>query len=261
MPLTEFQTRIFKVISANRNPESYVAGGVVIHRDKTSSRYSKDIDLFHDTAQALNTSVELDADALKHAGYQCDFSMRQPLFHRADVAKEGNRVRLEWAADSSFRFFPVVPDDVLGFRLHDADAATNKVLAAAGRQKVRDFIDLIHLDETYISLGVAIWAAAGKDDGYTPELIVDQLRRNSLINPATLDGVKFAQPIDAIALKQSWLNCLRNAETLIAAMPADSLGCLFLDRNQQPARGIAFDPSWTPHYGSVKGAWPKIVTE
>ncbi len=44
---------------------------------------------------------------------------------------------------------------MLGYRLHDADAATNKVLAAVGRQMVRDFIDLMHLDRTYISLGIA----------------------------------------------------------------------------------------------------------
>ena len=261
MPLTEFQAQLFKVISANRNPESYVAGGIVIHRNQDSSRYSKDIDLFHDTAEALATSAELDSEALKRAGYLCDFSMRQPLFYRAEVAKDGERVRLEWAADTAFRFFPIVPDDVLGYRLHDADVATNKVLAAAGRQKVRDFIDLIHLDQTYISMGVAIWAAAGKDDGYTPELIIDQLRRNSLINPATLDGVKFAQPADAVALKQTWLNCLQKAEALIATLPSDSFGCLFLDGSGQPPRGEVFDPSWAPHYGSVKGAWPKVIDD
>ena len=37
---------------------------------------------------------------------------------RAEVARDGNRVRLEWAADSAFRFFPIVKDEVLGYR-HD----------------------------------------------------------------------------------------------------------------------------------------------
>jgi hypothetical protein len=259
MPLTEFQAEIFKVISANRNPESYVAGAIVIHRDATSSRYSRDIDLFHDTAEALVLSTELDSESLKKAGYTVDFTMRLPMFHRADVHLGRDRVRLEWAADSTFRFFPIVPDEVLGFRLHDADVATNKVLAAAGRDKVRDFIDLIQLDRSYVSLGVAIWAAAGKDDGYTPELIIDQLRRHSRINPATLEGVKLARPADAVALKQEWLECLKQAEELIASLPPENLGCFYLDHKDQPARGKIFDPSWKPHYGSVKGAWPRLA--
>jgi hypothetical protein len=261
MPLTEFQAEIFRIISANRNPESYVAGGIVIHRDVNSTRYSRDIDLFHDTAEALVLSTELDSEALKKAGHTVDFTMRLPLLHRADVRLDRDHVRLEWAADSTFRFFPIVPDEVLGFRLHDADAATNKVLAAAGRDKVRDFIDLIQLDRSYVSLGVAIWAAAGKDDGYTPELILDQLRRHSRINPATLEGVKLAQPADAVALKKEWLDCLQAAEALTATFPSDPLGCLYLDQNGQPACGETFDPAWVPHYGSVKGAWPRLAQE
>ena len=46
MPLTSFQSDVFKVISANRNPDSFAAGGIVINRDRDSARYSDDIDLF-----------------------------------------------------------------------------------------------------------------------------------------------------------------------------------------------------------------------
>jgi hypothetical protein len=40
-------------------------------------------------------------------------------------------------------------DALCGYRLHDADAATNKMLALAGRSEVRDFVDVLHLHETY----------------------------------------------------------------------------------------------------------------
>ena len=136
MPLTQFQADVFKIISRNRNPDSYVAGGIVIHRDAASSRYSKDIDLFHDTSEAVAASAKLDEVALREAGYEVEFSMEKPTFHRASVAREGQKIRLEWAADSAFRFFPIVEDEILGYRLHNADVATNKVLAAAGREKI-----------------------------------------------------------------------------------------------------------------------------
>ena len=248
MPLTPFQADVFKIISAHRNPDSYVAGEIVINRDDASSRYSEDIDLFHDTSAAVRTSAEMDAAALTAAGCEVRFSFREPTFHQASITKDGESVRLDWAADSAFRFFPIVQDEVLGFRLHDADAATNKVLAAIGRQKVRDFIDLIQLDRTYISLGVAVWAGAGKDEGYTPEMIMQELRRNSRINPVSLEGVTLVNPQTPVALKAEWLERFAKAEALMATFPPlpERIGCLYLDSNGHPARGDKFDPSWSP---------------
>lgn len=83
------------------------------------------------------------------------------------------QLKMEWAYDSAFRFFPVQTDDLCGYRLHDADAATNKVLALAGRSEIRDFVDVLHLHDTYLSLGALVWAASGKDPGFTPEFLLD----------------------------------------------------------------------------------------
>jgi hypothetical protein len=261
MPLTSFQAQIFKTIAANRNPDSFAAGGVVINRHENSSRFSDDIDIFHHTAQAVSTSADADAETLTNAGYGFEFLRREKTFQQAIVRRGDDYVRIDWAADSAYRFFPIVKDEVLGYRLHDADAATNKVLAAVGRQKVRDFIDLMQLDRDYISLGLAVWAAVDKDEGYTPPLVMEFLRRNSLINPATLEDVTFVKPETPLTLKKRWLERLEAAKQLISSLPQQPLGCLYLDRNGQPARGDVFDPSWTPHFGSVGGAWPKIVTD
>jgi hypothetical protein len=88
---------------------------------------------------------------------------------------------------------------------------------------------------------------------------MQELRRNSLINPATLGRVKLASPADAVALKTEWLNRFAVAEDLIATIPPEPIRCLYLDPSGQPARGEVFDSSWTPHFGSVGGAWPKII--
>ena len=64
MPLTPFQAEVFRVLASNRNPDSYVAGGIVINRDDESARFSEDIDLFHDTSLALKISAEADAQSL-----------------------------------------------------------------------------------------------------------------------------------------------------------------------------------------------------
>ena len=46
MPISRLQSDILRVIAAQRDPESYVAGGVPINR--TGPRYSADVDIFHE---------------------------------------------------------------------------------------------------------------------------------------------------------------------------------------------------------------------
>ena len=79
--------------------------------------------------------------------------------------------------DSAYRFFLVQRDVEFGWRLHLADLSTNKVLALAGRWEARDFVDTLYLDDSFASLGLLAWAAAGKDPGLTPALILEQANR------------------------------------------------------------------------------------
>jgi hypothetical protein len=260
MPVTPFQQEVFRLLSSHRSPDSYVAGGTVIQRAPDSSRTSDDIDIFHDSPGAVAASAGADAETLRSFGFDVQFRRQESTFCQASISKGDESIRLDWAMDSAFRFFPVVPDEMFGFRLHDADVATNKVLAAAGRQKVRDFIDLIYLDKTYVSLGVAIWAASGKDEGFTPDLILSELRRNCRINPASLEGMALTPPQSPTLLKAEWLKSFDAAEKLLASLPPDKLGCLFLDKDTGlPGSGPVFDPSWKPHFGTIKGAWPRLA--
>ena len=52
MPLSALQRRVLAAIAAQRDPESYVAGGTAPHRHGT--RGSADIGLFHDGEAALD---------------------------------------------------------------------------------------------------------------------------------------------------------------------------------------------------------------
>ena len=46
VPLSNIQTKILRLIAANRDPESYVAGASPLNRD--APRISDDIGVFHD---------------------------------------------------------------------------------------------------------------------------------------------------------------------------------------------------------------------
>lgn len=170
-------------------------------------------------------------------------------------------VRLDWTTDSAFRFFPVQPDQDFGYCLHPADLATNKVLALAGRQEIRDFLDILWIDRTYLSLGAVLWAACGKDPGYTPALILDQANRHSRYQESDLKTERLARPVDLGELKKQWLAARERAERLFERLPAEELGCLYLDESGRPVTPEPGDASFVGlrrHVGSVKGAWPRF---
>ena len=135
------------------------------------------------------------------AGYELSWLLRTPSFHRALVTAAGRQLKIEWAHDSAYRFFPVQRDDLCGYRLHDADAATNKVLALAGRSEIRDFVDILHLHATYLSLGALAWAAGGKDPEYTPQFLLDYACRHVAYTQEDLDRLSLREPLDLGEMK------------------------------------------------------------
>ena len=261
MPLTPFQREAVRLLAANRNPESHLAGGAVLNRGEEGLRYSDDLDIFHDVAASVAASAETDAKTLQDAGYFVEWTLRGEGIAKAVVSRGQNQLRLDWTTDSAFRFFPVQPDEEFGYCLHRADLATNKVLALAGRIEIRDFLDILLLDQSYLSLGAIVWAACGKDQGYTPPLLLDQTNRHCRFQENDLRGEHLARPVDLRELKVQWLAARERAEQLFERLPAEELGCLYLDPDNNPVTPEPDRPAfagWKRHFGSVRGAWPKI---
>ncbi len=265
MPLGDFEREVLRLLAANRNPDSFVAGATVLHQSPDSPRRSEDVDVFHDQPEALLSAYEADTAELQQAGFEVEPVGRvQPEFRRAIVRRGGQQTKIEWVQDAAFRFFPVEPDLELGWRLNFWDAATNKVLAMAGRQKIRDFLDCLYLHQHRLHLGALVWAAGGKDPGLTPEYILDWATRGNRFFPEDLADVRLGKPIDLVATKQAWLVAVHEARELVARLPVTELGCFYLNAAGQPVCPDPAAPDFvllTRHYGSVKGAWPRIVEE
>ena len=261
MPLTSIQIQVLKAIAANRSPESYLAGATVLHRGSDTPRFSQDLDLFHDLEESVALCAETDAVTLRAAGYEFRWLLRTPSFYRAVLSDEGQQLKIEWAQDSAFRFFPVQEDNRCGYRLHHADAALNKLLALAGRQEIRDFVDILHLHDSCLHLGAMAWAACGKDPGYSPGFLLDQAGRHVAYTQADVDRLSLRDPLDVKSLKKRWIKALEEAQRLADALPPDEVGCLYLDAEQAP---VTPDPAsggftaLTRHHGSIRGAWPTV---
>ena len=261
MPLTPFQSDTLRLLAARRSPESFVGGGTVLNAGDNSPRFSRDLDLFHDVETSVATCAETDAATLRDAGYSVAWLLRQPLFQRAAVTRQGEQLLIEWMFDSAFRFFPVEQDELAGWRLNRFDAATNKVLALMGRGEPRDYLDVIHFHEQQLSLAALCWAAAGKDPAVNPFMILEECQRTTRFRPEQFADLLLAAPPQPVRWKQSWLAASRQAEQLLPRLPPDEVGCLYLNHAGTPVHPDPDDPAFpslTRHYGSIRGAWPVV---
>jgi len=261
MPLTAFQREVAGLLAANRNPNSHVAGGAPVNRSDTSPRYSADIDIFRDVEDAVATSARLDTQCLTSLGFQVDIKIQMSSHFRAEVRRGEDFLKLDWSANAAFRFFPAIPDAVFGYCLHTADLATNKVIAMADRAEIRDLLDVLYYDAGYLPLGQLVWAACGKDLGYTPESLIQMLNRHAVIQPHQLRAERLTREIDPLELKTRWTDARDRAIELCNKLPSEDVGALYLNASGEPP---IVDPDSADfhllrrHLGAVCGAWPEI---
>ncbi|MBM4345704.1 MAG: hypothetical protein FJ100_20210 [Deltaproteobacteria bacterium] len=263
MPIGDFESLVLRVLAAHRHPDSFVGGATVLHATADSWRYSQDFDVFHDAEEALTAAFGTDSAALRSAGFDVAPSGPVgPTFRRAIVSRGDARTKVEWVLDSAFRFFPVEPDLALGWRLSFWDAATNKVLAMAGRHKVRDLLDCLYLHQHHLHLGALVWAAAGKDPGLSPEFVLDWAVRGSAFRVEDLAEVRLGRPMDIGDIKTAWRTAVAQARALVDRLPPDEIGCLYLDERGAP---VAPDPTAASfaklrrHFGRLGGAVARVA--
>jgi hypothetical protein len=265
MPLTPFQKEVMAVLSANRSEASHVAGGVVINATDDSARFSKDFDIFHDSVEELADASQRDVASLVTAGFEVEKLEREEewkqlaSFRKARASRGSDSVEIDWAHDSVFRFFPVVRDETLGWRLHLFDVAVNKSLALSARTQTRDYIDIVELTRRY-SLEAILWAACGKDPGFNPISLFTMVMRFARVDPATLEEIK-ARHLDPIALKKEWIAASDQAREEMTALadeqPDAPIGVAFVDAKGEPG-WIRRDPALRVHHPSLRGCWPVV---
>jgi len=218
MALTPLQRRICLLLAEQRKRvgESYVAGGDALNELLGGTRRSRDVDPFHDTAEALAVTWERDQATLAVAGLRVTPSRDGPSFVQAQVGDGTNTEVLQWVQDSAYRFFPLVENETFGLTLHPLDHATNKVLALAGRRKVRDWVDAIHCHDTLQPLGYLAWAASGRDPGLSPLFILEQAARTRYVQ-SEIDQLDFEGPTPRAAdLSGRWHHALAVAPMSLA---------------------------------------------
>ena len=268
MALTSLQREVCRLLAdqRKRSGESYIAGGIALNELIGGHRISRDIDLFHDTRDALAASWISDRERLEVLGYQVEVILERPSLVEAIVRSVSDSVRMEWNQDSAFRFFPLIEHDEFGLTLHPFDLATNKVLALVGRAEARDWVDLILAAESIQPLGYLVWAASGKDPGLSPTAIAEHASRSTRYSVDELRELHFdgAAP-DASDLSRRWKRLLDSVRPVIDRLPAEHSGeCvlgpegLFRGSPDELQRALE-EGQIAFHRGSIRGAFPQLA--
>jgi hypothetical protein len=244
-----------------------LAGASTLNELIQAPRVSRDVDLFHDTEQALQASWDADRQLLTESGFQVQVLRERPSFVEAKISRGRDSVLMQWSRDSAYRFFPLVEHVELGLVLHPFDLATNKVLALVGRLEVRDWVDVIECSERIQPFGYLTWAACGKDPGFSPDAILEHAGRSARYAAEEVLELSFeGEPPDPARLSRRWHSALDEARVVVPMLPPGELGKAVLSAEGPLYRGSATDLSADRarlrfHSGSVRGALPRLVDE
>jgi hypothetical protein len=226
-------------LSANRSQTSYLAGGVILNLDWP--RRSDDIDIFHDSDEAVSDAALKDIADLESEGFRVSVDVRSWGLFEATVFDDGSSTAIQWMSETRLRFFPLVKDEQWGLRLHQSDLAVNKVLAAASRRKARDFVDLVAISEIMCPLGPLIMAAAGKPPSFSPQKIVEQIRWHAQSIPdeeyAAIKGLP--ETWTPQFMRAAITREMEFAEDYISKAPVEVVGVLAVNVEGMPVKVTA----------------------
>jgi hypothetical protein len=264
VPLTQFQHALLATLAAEPTDNRYLAGGAAMHFTANSVRYSDALDFFHDSEARVATAFAADRTLLQHAGYTVAVELSLPGFVRAVVSRGTGATRVDWAHDSAWRFMPLVRDPLGGLLLHPVDLAINKLLAVAGRDEPRDFVDILYVHDCVLPVAALCWAAVGKDPGFTPLSLLELLKRRGRYQPEDFARLNLAAPFDLVRAKQMWLHALGEAESFARTRPPDEVGCLYYATRTDAFILPRADASLQEqevmlHFGAPYGVLPRIA--
>ena len=249
-----------------KNPQSYVAGGLALNYKLNTPRLSRDIDIFHDSKDAMFLSWEMDRGVLEANGFVVKPIRTLEYFIEAEVSRGGWRMEIQWGTDSAYRFFPLQRDSVVGFTLHPLDLAANKLAALVGRTEPRDWIDVITAIQELQPLACLLSVACGKDPGFSPTSMLEYVARRHYNQTEIDEKIIPTGVYDAEELCRFWHEEVARTRAVLEKFPRSEVGKAVMKKGGGLFKGdadalekaIAAD-ELEFHEGTIGGAWPRII--
>jgi hypothetical protein len=115
---------------------------------------------------------------------------------------------------------------------------------------------LLTIHERILPLGAVVWASAGKALGFTPEGIINEIRRLARYTDADFRRVTSDPELDPNAVMIQLRTILDYAEAFVMQMPTDKVGLLFLENGKVVEPDPSRLHSYQTHAGQRRGHWP-----
>jgi hypothetical protein len=260
MPLDEFQKSILKILGPLRSPTSVFSGGSVMRQNRF--RLSFDQDIFHGLDGDVVSAAKRDVAALRAAGFAVQIEQPFEGLVNAIVAREQQgSTKLQWVNAGAWNFFSPVPDPDFGYRLHMADLAVNKALAAGGRKQVRDYVDLFLIHKHIMPLWAALWAAPGKDETWSPLSLTEKIAMKSAFRQQDFDDEIVATiDLSAELIGRTIREALEEADKVFQQLPKQTAGKFFVVPDGSVLTDVttirANPPGMRLLCAAKGGAWP-----
>lgn len=222
--------------------------------------FTEDLGIFKADDESLDDLVQADRAALEAAGFMVHLRLSYSGFRECTVTKPmtGTTV-LQWTAALAREFYAPVPDPQFGHRLHIADLAVNKALAASSRTKKRDFLDLWMLDRHVMPLWRMACGAPGKETDLNPFSTIERISLNWSMtvrkdDPADRLTLTVDVPLEEIG--RGLRNAMREARLVLPDVQPEQYGRLQVDEVGQPVAAREITPGGTWRAPVLGGALP-----
>ena len=117
-------------------------------------------------------------------------------------------------------------------------------------------VDLVMIHEEVLPLGAVVWAAVGKSLGFTPEGLINEIRRLARYTEADFRRLASDPPVEPAATMVRFRQALDEAEAFVTRMPTDQAGLLFLKDGQVVQPDPDHLDDYPTHAGQRRGHWP-----
>ena len=143
--LTPYQQQLLKSIGSSPiRDQFYLTGGTALSAFYLHHRYSEDLDLFTADPLAVTRVAPVLQDIAKDLNAQVSFTRTLGSFLECFFERDsGERVKMDFAQDSSYRLQPTLLDTEYNVYVDNAtDIACNKLSALFDRAEPKDFVDV-----------------------------------------------------------------------------------------------------------------------
>ena len=132
--------------------------------------------------------------------------------------------------------------------------------------RTRDWVDTISCSEDIQPLAYLVWAANGKDQGLTPNFILDMCARTTYVQRELDMVIRSEKPVDAAVLSRKWHEMIDRARETVKLLPPAEVGKVVMTREgdlfrgtDEELRSALASGGIVFHEGVIGGAWPTIV--